>query len=75
MSTEITKAGGSLAIRPDQTNWTPEQAAVLRQGGIDNDVTPAELSGFLHLSQRTGLDPFTRQVYLIGRWDNRQKRK
>ncbi|MFC5883352.1 phage recombination protein Bet, partial [Streptomyces virginiae] len=65
----------SLAIRPDQTNWTPEQAAVLRQGGIDNDVTPAELSGFLHLSQRTGLDPFTRQVYLIGRWDNRQKRK
>ncbi|MFF1341080.1 phage recombination protein Bet [Streptomyces sp. NPDC058290] len=75
MSTEVSKPGGSLAIRPEQTAWTNEQAAVLRQGGIDNDVTPAELSGFLHLSQRTGLDPFSRQIYLIGRWDNRQKRK
>ncbi|MFG2873329.1 phage recombination protein Bet [Streptomyces sp. NPDC048338] len=76
MTTDLTATtGGSLAIRPDQTTWTPDQAAVLRQSGIDNDVTGAELSGFLHLSQRTGLDPFSRQIYLIGRWDNRQKRK
>ncbi|WP_354596811.1 phage recombination protein Bet [Streptomyces sp. JL1001] len=73
--TDIAKAGGSLAIRPDQTGWTDEQAAVLRQTGIDNDVTNAELASFLHLCQRTQLDPFSRQIYLIGRWDNRQKRK
>lgn len=75
MSAELTKTGGTLAIRADQTNWTPDQQAVLQQSGIDNQVAPAELSAFLHLCQRTRLDPFSRQVYLIGRWDNRQQRK
>lgn len=75
MSAEITKAGGALAIRPDQTDWTQEQGAVLRQSGIDNQVAPAELSAFLHLCQRTRLDPFSRQIYLIGRYDKRQRRK
>lgn len=75
MSTEIIKTAGALAIRPDQTDWTEEQALVLRQSGIDNDVTKAELAGFLHLCQRTGLDPFSRQIYLIGRWDKKQQRK
>ncbi|WP_329474216.1 phage recombination protein Bet (plasmid) [Streptomyces sp. NBC_01723] len=72
---QVTKTGGALAIRPDQTNWTPEQAAVLRQSGIDNEVTGAELASFLHLCQRTQLDPFSRQIYLIGRWDRRAGRK
>lgn len=75
MSTELTKAGGSLAIRPEQTAWTPEQAAALQQSGIDNEVTPAELASFLHLCQRTRLDPFSRQIYLIGRFDRRAGRK
>ncbi|MGW3164786.1 phage recombination protein Bet [Streptomyces sp. NPDC001142] len=73
--TEIVQAGGSLAIRPDQTAWTPDQQAVLQQSGIDNDVTGAELSAFLHLCQRTLLDPFSRQIYLIGRWNGQQRRK
>lgn len=75
MSTEIVKQGGALAIQPDQTDWTPAQAAVLQQSGIDDDVTGAELSGFLHLCQRTKLDPFSRQIYLIGRKDKRAGRK
>jgi phage recombination protein Bet len=69
------KTGGALAIRPEQTAWTPEQAAVLQQSGIDNEVTSAELASFLHLCQRTQLDPFSRQIYLIGRWDRRAGRK
>jgi phage recombination protein Bet len=75
MSAELAKAAGTLAIRPDQTNWTPDQQAVLQQSGIDNQVAPAELSAFLHLCQRTRLDPFSRQIYLIGRFDGRQQRK
>ncbi|MFD4394704.1 phage recombination protein Bet [Kitasatospora sp. NPDC058478] len=74
MSTDIMRSGGALAIRPDQTDWTPEQSAVLHQSGISNDVTAAELSGFLHLCQRTQLDPFSRQIYLIGRKDKRAGR-
>lgn len=75
MSTEIVKTGGALAIRPDQTSWTEEQALVLRQSGISDAVTKAELSGFLHLCQRTQLDPFSRQIYLIGRFDRRAGRE
>jgi phage recombination protein Bet len=74
MSTDIVQAGGALAIRADQTEWTPAQQAVLQQSGISNDVTAAELSGFLHLCQRTQLDPFSRQIYLIGRKDKRAGR-
>jgi phage recombination protein Bet len=69
------KTGGALAIRPEQTMWTNEQAAVLRQSGIKDQVTPAELSGFLHLCQRTGLDPFSRQIYLIGRFSKKDGRE
>lgn len=72
---QVAKTGGALAIRPDQTTWTPEQAAVLRQSGIDNEVTSAELASFLHLCQRTMLDPFSRQIYLIGRYDRKAGRK
>ncbi|MFI7315194.1 phage recombination protein Bet [Streptomyces hygroscopicus] len=75
MSAELVQTGGALAIRPEQTEWTPQQGAVLRQSGIDNQVAAEELSAFLHLCQRTRLDPFSRQIYLIGRWDNRQQRK
>lgn len=74
MNTDIVKTGGALAIRPDQTEWTEQQAAVLQQSGISNAVTKAELSGFLHLCQRTGLDPFSRQIYLIGRWSKKEGR-
>ncbi len=69
------KTAGALAIRPDQTSWTEEQALVLRQSGISDAVTKAELSGFLHLCQRTQLDPFSRQIYLIGRYDRRAGRE
>lgn len=73
-TTDIVQTGGALAIRPDQTDWTPAQQAVLRQSGISDEVTAAELSGFLHLCQRTQLDPFSRQIYLIGRKDKRAGR-
>jgi phage recombination protein Bet len=65
----------ALALRDDQDQWDDKQIAVLQQSGIDNDVTKAELAAFLHTCQRTGLDPFARQIYLVGRWDKRERRK
>jgi phage recombination protein Bet len=65
----------ALALREDQTYWDENQLAVLQGGSIDEGVTRAELQAFLHECQRRRLDPFTRQIYLIGRWDNQKKRK
>ncbi|MEU7010401.1 phage recombination protein Bet [Streptomyces sp. NPDC046332] len=75
MTTDIATTGGSLAIRPDQAMWSPEQRAVLMQSGISEQVTNAELASFLHLCQRTQLDPFSRQIYLIGRWNKKAGRE
>lgn len=65
----------ALALRDDQTQWDQQQIAVLEAGGIDGDVSDAELAAFLHECQRRKLDPFTRQIYLIGRYDSRKGRK
>ena len=65
----------ALALRDDQTQWDAQQIAVLEAGGIDGDVSDAELAAFLHECQRRKLDPFSRQIYLIGRYDRRKGRK
>lgn len=58
--------GGTLAIRDGQTEFTPVQRAALAQIGVA-DATDADLAVFLHYAQRTGLDPFSRQIYMIKR--------
>jgi phage recombination protein Bet len=65
----------ALALREDQTSWDANQLAVLRSTGIDEDVSEPELNAFLHECQRRRLDPFTRQIYLLGRYDNQKRRK
>jgi phage recombination protein Bet len=65
----------ALALRDDQTEWDAQQIAVLEANGIDKDVSDAELAAFLHECQRRKLDPFSRQIYLIGRKDKSKGRK
>lgn len=60
----------NLAIRPDQTGFTPQQLASLKQLGVDK-VADGDLAVFFHQCQRTGLDPFAKQIYLVGRFDSR----
>lgn len=62
----------TLAVNSDQKNWDATQLAALRQIGL-SDVPQGDLALFLHYAQKTGLDPFSRQLYMIGRWDGRSQ--
>src|SRR5215472_15010100 len=57
---------GALAIRAGQQMFDDKQRAALAVLGI-KDATSADLAVFMHVCQRTGLDPFTRQIYMIRR--------
>lgn len=56
----------TLAVVADQGYWDEKQLAALKQIGL-GDAPKAELAVFLHYCQRTGLDPFARQIYMIAR--------
>ena len=60
------ETGSALAIRDDQSGWTPQQVAALHQLGVGN-ASEGDLAVFFHQAQRTGLDPFKREIYMIGR--------
>lgn len=63
---------GELTIKQDQEDWTHRQIAALKHLGVSNNVTQADLDIFFAQSKRTGLDPFSNQIYMIGR---KQKNK
>ncbi|AVP42283.1 RecT-like ssDNA binding protein [Gordonia phage Fenry] len=73
-STEIaTKQGAvatqptsELAIAPGQSEFSDAQVAALAQLGVQ-DASPGDLQVFFHQAKSTGLDPFKKQIYMIGR--------
>lgn len=62
-----------LTIREDQKEFTPEQMTALESLGVQQAM-PAEVAMFFDQCQRTGLSPWARQIYMIGRWDSRLRR-
>ncbi|OLT25836.1 hypothetical protein BJF83_22405 [Nocardiopsis sp. CNR-923] len=68
MAGELAQLAGGLVVTHDQVEWSEAQIAALRQMGIEEAPFGEQLV-FLHVCQRSGLDPFSRQVYLIGRTD------
>ncbi|CAM2953819.1 recombinase RecT [Skermania piniformis] len=62
----VREVSSELVIAPGQREFTPRQLAVLRQLGIE-DASQEDVDLFFHRCQVTGLDPFSRQIYMIGR--------
>jgi phage recombination protein Bet len=75
MTELATKTKTTLALSETQTEWDENQIAVLRMQGISPTITATELKYFLAVCQKTKLDPFARQIYLVGRWSKKHKRE
>lgn len=56
----------ALVIADNQIEFTEAQIAALKQLGVD-DAPRGDLDVFFHTAKRTGLDPFSKQIYMIGR--------
>ena len=62
------ETGSALTIQDGQEFWSAHQLAALVQLGV-KDAPNGDLAVYFHQCQRTGLDPFARQIYMIGRYD------
>ena len=66
MTELVSHQPNDLSLRPDQATFDDNQRAVLAHMGVEN-APEADLAVFAHVCKRSGLDPFARQIHMIGR--------
>jgi len=54
-------------IQHGSSHYTPEQRDQLRALGQMGEASDGDLDMLAAVAQRTGLDPFIKQIYLVGR--------
>ena len=68
----VRKEARAAALASVGASYTAEQIDVIKNT-VAVGATDSELALFLTVSQRTGLDPFTKQIHFVKRWDSTRK--
>lgn len=75
-SQEASQSGTALVTQPQNqmAQLSREQVDLLKEMFL-KDATDAELQLFVQVCNRTGLDPFNKQIYPIKRWSSEAKKE